>query len=236
MFLEKKTSDENVDMGLCYSVLHKCIRRCLVNESLYYGMLIFNDGTPNALRKRLVMYCLEDMGRLDLALDIFNCPDNKLLFYIQIVAKNKKTRITDWYRIICKHYEKISKETDIDEINEGIKIRKLEKDKNYKEIRNFLGKDLSKLYTFMDKVSYVWILKILLNKREELNYKLDKKVNQNLKPIKFDKIPDYALDKHVLNGTPGLKFFYENGAVIYNKVYEEDPYEKEAKVISYRQE
>ena len=49
MFLERKTTDEDVDMGLCYSI--------------YYGKLIFQDGTPNSLRKRLIMYCLEDMAR-----------------------------------------------------------------------------------------------------------------------------------------------------------------------------
>ena len=103
MFLSRETKDEDIDMGLCYSILHKCIRRCLVNQALYYGKLIYEDGTPNALRKRLIMYCIEDMGRLDLAIEIFNCDKFKLFTYIQIVAKNKKSRITDWYRIVCNN-------------------------------------------------------------------------------------------------------------------------------------
>tara|TARA_A100001015_G_scaffold135243_1_gene150058 strand:- start:100 stop:819 length:720 start_codon:yes stop_codon:yes gene_type:complete len=237
MFLERKTSDEEIDMGLCYSILHKCVRRCLINESLYYGKLIFQDGTPNALRKRLIIYCLEDMARLDLAIDIFNADENKLLFYIQIVAKNKKTRITDWFRIICREYHKKSKCcNDNIELTKGIGIQDFESKKDYKSIRKFLGKDLSKLYTFMDKVSYLWILKILWEKREELRYSLNKNINPKLRPIKFEKIPKFALDKHVLNGTPGLKFFFENGAVIENRIYQEDPYEKEAKKIAYLNE
>ena len=231
MFLEKKTSDKDIDMGLCYSILQKCVRRCLVNESLYYGKLIFHDGSPNVLRKRLVIYCLEDMARLDLALEIFNCDDNKLIPYIQTVAKNKKSRITDWYSIVCK----AKKNTDDEELLEGYKIRDLELKEDYKEIRKFLGKDLSKLYTFVNKLSFVWALKILWERREELRYPLDRSI-ETIKPQKFFKIPKYALDKHVLNGTPGLKFFFENGAVIENKIYQNEPYEKEAKKIAYMRE
>ena len=231
MFLEKKTSDKDIDMGLCYSILQKCVRRCLVNESLYYGKLIFHDGSPNVLRKRLIIYCLEDMARLDLALEIFNCDDNKLIPYIQIVAKNKKSRITDWYTIVCK----AKKNTDDEELLEGCKIRDLELKEDYKEIRKFLGKDLSKLYTFVNKLSFVWALKILWERREELRYPLDRSI-ETIKPQKFFKIPKYALDKHVLNGTPGLKFFFENGAVIENKIYQNEPYEKEAKKIAYMRE
>lgn len=236
MFLEKKTSDKDIDMGLCYSILQKCVRRCLINESLYYGKLIFYDGTPNALRKRLVMYCLEDMARLDLALEIFNSEDNKLISYIQIVAKNKKSRITDWYNIVCYHsfHKKLelSKENQNEEILEGYKIMDLQLKEDYKEIRKFLGKDLSKLYTYMNKLSFVWVLKILWDRREELRYPLDRTV-EPIKAKKFFKIPKYALDKHVLNGTPGLKFFFENGAVINNKIYKNEPYEIEAKKFSY---
>ena len=171
------------------------------------------------------------MARLDLALEIFNCDDNKLIPYIQIVAKNKKSRITDWYSIVCK----AKKNTDDEELLEGYKIRDLELKEDYKEIRKFLGKDLSKLYTFVNKLSFVWALKILWERREELRYPLDRSI-ETIKPQKFFKIPKYALDKHVLNGTPGLKFFFENGAVIENKIYQNEPYEKEAKKIAYMRE
>lgn len=234
MFLEKKTSDKDVDMGLCYSILHKCIRRCLVNEALYYGKLIYEDGTPNALRKRLIMYCIEDMGRLDLALEIFDCDKYKLFTYIQIVAKNKKSRITDWYRIVCNNLYSEGNKSDNEELNEGLIFREYEVKDDFKSIRKFLGKDLSKLYTFMDRNSFVWILKLLWEKREELRYPLDREINKFEKPIKFDKIPNYVMDKHVINGTPGLKFFFENGAVIFNKIYEIEPYEKEAKKIVFQ--
>ena len=232
MFLSRETKDEDIDMGLCYSILHKCIRRCLVKEALYYGKLIYNDGTPNALKRRLIMYCIEDMCRLDLALEIFNAPNNKLIFYIQIVAKNKKTRISDWFRIVCNDYHKYSTVSESNELIDGIKMRRLEKNGRFQEIRKFLGNDLSKLYTFMNKESYVWIVKILWQYRDELKYKLDKTIDLKLKDNKFDEIPTYVMDKHVINGTPGLKFFFENGGIIFNKIYENEPYEFEAKNIA----
>lgn len=36
------------------------------------------------------------------------------------------------------------------------------------------------------------------------------------------------MDKHVLNGTPGYKFFFDNGCIIKNCIYEDDPYKDEA--------
>ena len=62
MFLSRPTKDKGISIGICYSVLQKCIRRCMTEEALYYGKLIFNDGTPNSLRKRLIQSCLEDMA------------------------------------------------------------------------------------------------------------------------------------------------------------------------------
>jgi len=79
-------------------------------------------------------------------------------------------------------------------------------------------------------------LKILWDSREELKYELDRSINKKLKAKKFDEIPKYALDKHVLNGTPGLKFFFENGAIIFNKIYDDEPYEIESKNIYFHNE
>lgn len=236
MFLSRQTTDKNIDMGLCYSILQKCVRRCLLNEAIYYGKLIYLDGTPNALRKRLIQYCLEDMSRLDLALEILDVPDNKLFDYLQIITKNKKSRISEWYLSVCSDHFKY-KTKDIDkEVEEGIKIFALEKKSKFKEIRDFLGKDLSKLYSYMKKDKLVWAMKILWENRPELNYDLDRDIDKNIKARKFDEIPKYVLDKHVLNGTPGLKFFFENGAIIFNKVYENEPYEFEAKNIYFHNE
>lgn len=236
MFLTRQTTDSNIDMGLCYSILQKCVRRGLINEAMYHAKLIYHDGTPNALRKRLIVYCLEDMSRLDLALEILDTPDNELFDYLQIICNNKKSRISEWYLSVCyDHFKYKSKDVN-KEIEEGIKICSFEKRGKYKEIRDYLGKDLSKLYTFMKKDKLVWGLKILWDSREELKYELDRSINKNLKAKKFDEIPKYALDKHVLNGTPGLKFFFENGAIIFNKIYDDEPYEIESKNIYFHNE
>ena len=71
-FLRRETKEPGVSIGMCYSIFQKTIRRCMTSEALFYGKLIFNDGTPNSLRKRLVMSCLEDMANLELALEIMN--------------------------------------------------------------------------------------------------------------------------------------------------------------------
>ena len=97
MFLSRQTTDKKIDMGLCYSILQKCIRRGLINEAMYYGRLVFHDGSPNALRRRLIQFCLEDMSRLDLALEILDTDDRKLFDYLQIICINKKSRISCWF-------------------------------------------------------------------------------------------------------------------------------------------
>ena len=232
MFLNRPTIDKNVDMGLCYSIFQKCIRRCMLKEALYYGRLIYHYGTPNALRKRLIQSCIEDMSRLDIALELLESSNEKLLtYYLKIIVNNKKTRISEWYKEVCRDYIKFKMKPTNDEINEGIKICLLEKTKKHKEIKEYLGAEIYKLYMFMKKDSLVWIVKILWNNREELSYKLNLSIDKEIEGTKFEKIPSYVLDKHVKNGTKGYKFFLENGCVLNNKIYVNDRYEVEAKNI-----
>ena len=122
MFLSRPTKDRNVNIGLCYSILQKCIRRCMISESLYYGNLIYQDGSPNALRKRLIQSCLEDLSRLDLAIELLNVNDTKLFDYIYIIANNKKSRIVDWFSIVCSDYFHYDIETIDKEEIEGKKL------------------------------------------------------------------------------------------------------------------
>ena len=237
MFLSRPTKDKGINIGICYSILQKCIRRCMTQEALYYGKLIFNDGTPNSLRKRLVQSCLEDMANLDLSMEILNAPDNKLFNYIQIVSNNKKTHISSWYQRVCLDHAIYKTKNLETEIEDGIKMHLLEKNGNYKEVRKILGKEYSKLYSFMNKGRLVWAVKNLWNNREELRYELDRTVNKQIKAKKFDKIPDWVLDKHVPNGTPGYRFFFENGCIMNNRIYQlEEPYELESKNIYYDEE
>ena len=237
MFLSRPTKDKGISIGICYSVLQKCIRRCMTEEALYYGKLIFNDGTPNSLRKRLIQSCLEDMSNLELSIEILNAPDNKLFDYVQIASNNKKTHISSWYQRVCLDHA-IYKTKNLDqEIKDGAKMHFLEKDKNYKEIRKILGKEYNKLYSFMNKERLVWAVKILWQNRKELRYEIDRTVNKKIKARKFEKLPNWVLDKHVPNGTPGYKFFFDNGCVMNNRIYQlEEPYEIESKNIYFDEE
>jgi len=236
MFLSRPTKDKGINIGICYSILQKCIRRCMTEEALYYGKLVFDFGTPNSLRKRLVQSCLEDMAHLDLSMEIMNAPDNKLFNYLQIISNNKKTHISAWYQRVCLDHAIYQTKNLDQEIEDGVKLHILEKNKDYKEVRKFLGKEYSKLYSFMNKERLVWAVKILWENRKELNHPLDRTVNKKVKMKKFDKIPDWVLDKHVPNGTPGYKFFFDNGCILNNRIYQIEPYEMEAKNIYLNEE
>lgn len=233
MFLSRPTKDKNVNIGLCYSILQKCIRRCMISESLYYGNLIYQDGSPNALRKRLIQSCLEDLSRIDLAIELLDVKDIKLFDYIYIIANNKKSRIVDWFSIVCSDYFHYNTNTVNYEELEGIKVFQLDYNKKYKEIRDYLlndfeDKKINKLYSYMNKDKLVWCAKILWKTRDELKYPLDRTIDKGIKPNKFSSIPEWVMDKHVLNGTPGYQFFFDNGCIIKNRIYEEEPYQVEA--------
>ena len=79
-FLRKQTSEGSI--GLLYSVIQKCMRRGMEEECLYYSGVLFNEGTPNSLRKRLVYITNEDIGHINLSLEIMNCSDDDLFKYV----------------------------------------------------------------------------------------------------------------------------------------------------------
>ena len=234
-FLRKNTS-ENLNIGIIYSIFQKCIRRSLLEESLFYGQLLFKEGSPNCLRKRLIQSCLEDMANLNLALEILNSKDIELEDYIHILCNNKKTHLSAWFQRVSLHYsiyDLISNNTEIEKAKE---MNIYEFNNNLKEIRNFLGKDINKLYSFMDKSRLVWAVKILWDNRPELNYTINRNID-NVQAKRFRKIPNWVLDKHVKGGTPGYKFFFENGCKMNNRLYDDlEDYEKECKKLYFLEE
>lgn len=230
VFLRKKTADPNVSMGMAYSLLQKCIRRCLLPESLYYGNLISTDGTPNALRKRLVQSCLEDMCRWDLALEISTCSDNKLTDYLHIVTINKKTHLSAWAQRVALDRAIQNKTGENQEMKDLIHFTILDFKKDYTSIRKFLGNH-SKLFSFMNRERLVWTVKILWDNRLELQYPLIRNIDSNVIPRGFTTLPQWAKDKHVSGGKKGYQFFFDHSCVMNNRVYEEEDYEIECKKI-----
>lgn len=230
-FLRKTTCDKDVSIGIAYSAFQKTIRRGLTKNALYYGGLIYKYGTPNALRKRIIQSCLEDMCNLDLAIEVMKSSDEKLLDYIKIISQNKKTHISAWFQRVALDYAIYNTKTTNEEILTGIKMHNFEKNKNYKNLKEFLGKELYKLYTFMNRERLVWAVKILNASRNELNYTINYEL-EDIKEEKFNILPNYILDKHTPNGTPGYKFFFDHSLKMNNKLYlKEEPYEIECKNI-----
>jgi hypothetical protein len=215
-FLRKKTSEGNI--GLLYSIIQKTIRRGLENECLYYSKILFDEGTPNSLRKRLIYVTNEDIGHIELSNEIMNCDDVDLFKYVVICCRLQKTHDPAWLSRLALHYCMNDLETDNFELIEAKKMTFLVKDKKYKEIREYLGK-YGKMYTFTSKNNLVWSSYILFKNRKELNqnYSLEVDIPE---VFKFNEIPYWVKDKHVVGGVKGYKFFFENSLVVLENIYE----------------
>ena len=71
IYLRRDPIEKGVSICICYSIFQKCI----TSEALYYGQLIYNDGTRKSLR------------------EIMNTSDENLFDYI-----------SDWYHRIWLDY------------------------------------------------------------------------------------------------------------------------------------
>ena len=229
-FLRKQTSEGNV--GLLYSIIQKCIRRGLENESLYYSQILYNECTKNCLRKRLIYVCNEDICNLKLSQEILNCNDTDLFKYLIICCRMKKTHESAWLSRLALHYAMNNLKTDSKELNEAIKITNLVKKEDFKKIREYLGK-YSKMYSFTSKNNLVWASYIVFHNRPELNqtYDINDIQLEEIIPKKFNEIPFWVKDKHVPGGTKGYEFFFKNSLVMNIKLYDQDKYERETKIV-----
>ena len=118
-FLRKQTSEGSV--GLLYSIIQKCIRRGLENESLYYSQILYNECTKNCLRKRLIYVCNEDICNLKLSQEILECDDTDLFKYLIICCRMKKTHESAWLSRLALHYAMNNLTTELEELNMAIK-------------------------------------------------------------------------------------------------------------------
>ena len=229
-FLRKQTSEGSI--GLLYSVIQKCVRRGLESECLYYSDILYNEGTPNSLRKRLVYITNEDIGHLDLSNEIVGCSDEDLFKYVVICCRMKKTHDPAWLSRLALHYSMNNIKSDNDEMNEAIKLTEMVRDDNYKSIREYIGKKYSKMYTFSSKNNLVWAAHILYNRRPELKQDYDLNIEIPDKR-KFDTIPFWVMDKHVSGGQKGYQFFFDNSLVVNENIYGEngDKYAEECMAV-----
>ena len=148
-FLRKQTSEGSI--GLLYSIIQKCIRRGLEEECLYYSGILYKEGTPNSLRKRLVYVTNEDICNLKLAKEIMECKDEDLFKYIVICCRMKKTHDSAWLSRLALHYSMNNLKTDDEELIEAMKMTEFIRRNDYKSIREYIGKEYNKLYSFTDK-------------------------------------------------------------------------------------
>ena len=229
-FLRKQTSEGSI--GLLYSIIQKCIRRGLEEESLYYSNILYKEGTPNSLRKRLVYVTNEDICNLKLAKEIMECKDEDLFKYILICCRMKKTHDSAWLSRLALHYSMNNLKSDDEELIEAMKLTEFIRKDDYKSIRGYITKEYSKLYSFTDKNNLVWASYILLKNRSELNQEYD--INIEIpEGNKFNSIPNWVMDKHVSGGTKGYKFFFDNSLVVNENIYGDkgDKFSEECKKV-----
>ena len=153
-FLRKQTSEGSI--AELYSVIQKCIRRGLVEECLYYSDILFKEGTPNSLRKRLVYVTNEDIGHIKLSNEIVNCSDEDLFKYVVVCCRLKKTHDPAWLSRLALHYSMNNLKIDNPELIEAMKMTELVRKDDYKSIRLYIGKEYSKMYSFSGKNNLVW--------------------------------------------------------------------------------
>jgi len=229
-FLRKQTSEGSI--AELYSVIQKCIRRGLENECLYYSDILFNEGTPNSLRKRLVYVTNEDIGHINLSNEIVDCSDEDLYKYVVICCRLKKTHDPAWLSRLGVHYCMNNLETNNPELIEAKKLTEFVKNEDYNSIRKYIGKKYNKMYSFSGKNNLVWSSFILFNNRPELNqeYSLDIELPEKRK---FNKLPYWVYDKHVSGGTKGYQFFFDNSLVVNENIWGEggDKYAEECKKV-----
>ena len=229
-FLRKQTSEGSI--GLLYSVIQKCMRRGLEEECLYYSDILYKEGTPNSLRKRLVYVTNEDICNLKLSNEIMGCSDEDLYKYVVVCCRLKKTHDSAWLSRMALHYSMNNLKTDNPELIESIKMTEYVREDDYKSIREYIGKSYSKLYTFSGKNNLVWASYIMFKRRPELNQEYSLNIELPGKK-RFDEIPFWVKDKHVSGGEKGYKFFFDNSLVVNENIYGEkgDKYADECKKI-----
>ena len=162
-FLRKQTSEGSI--AVLYSLIQKCIRRGLEEECLYYSEILFNEGTPNSLRKRLVYVTNEDIGHIKLSNEIMECKNEDLFKYLIICCRLKKTHDPAWLSRLALHYSMNNLKSNDEELSEAMKLTEYVRKEYYKNIREYIGKEYSKLYTFSGKNNLVWASYILFNRR-----------------------------------------------------------------------
>jgi len=230
-FLRKQTSEGSI--GLLYSIIQKCLRRGLVEESLYYSKVLYNEGTPNSLRKRLVYVTNEDICHIKLSNEILNCLDEDLFKYVAVCCKLKKTHDSAWLSRLSLHYAMNNIVSTNKEMIEAIKLTEFVRKGDYKRIREYIGKINSKLYTFSGKNNLVWASYIMCNNRPELEQEyIIENVDMGIMR-KFPEVPFWVMDKHVSGGVKGYQFFFDNSLVVNENIYGDsgDKYSSECKKV-----
>lgn len=237
MFLKNKGASGQFTFDIIYSCLQKSLRRN--DYELSMEMVKEFRDYPNALKKRLIYICCEDLPNLYLIKDIYDTEAdiNKLLPFIKIICEHIKCReVIMAFRVACQ--DKINKEpfnkdddlytwcqklfTQLCKYDSDCKpvldelIRKFPILNEFKitNIFNFINKNRVVLYSI---IAFLTIDYITIKKYIPDNFNNNIPFDFNFKKLT---LPDYVYDKHVKispESQKTYKFFMDNIILIPRK-------------------
>lgn len=241
-FLRLKTS-HGFSMGDAYSAFQKYLRRGDIDYALYWGAQIGRSvgdikGYPNALKKRLLQHVLEDIGHLPYALRLLNSIKTptweELVQWIVLFCQLHKTRAAAWINRVAVEYITNPRCAPSKILKLVAETLILHRDRKIKELEEIYGKDIMKLYKFINNEVLVFHTYLLI---KNCIIVPDKMVLMlpNVPDVDLDtlrEIPDWVFDKHTIKGKAlgrGYTHFLETMIVNPRMFDTEDPFEIEAR-------
>ena len=236
MFLKNKSASGKFTFDIVYSCIQKSIRR---NDlELSFEMVKEFKDYPNALKKRLIYICCEDLPNLYLIRDIYNTEPtiDKLVPYVKIMCEHIKCReVIMGFRVACQ--DELNKKDFDKNDNMYTWCQKLytqlcKHDSDCKPVLDYLMDKfpilsdfkIGKVFNFINKnrvVLYSIIAYFTIDYITKENYGDYIKLN---KPFEFNFndliLPNYVYDKHVKISPESQKtyeFFMNNIILIPRK-------------------
>lgn len=240
-------------MADVYSCFQKYVRRGDFENAVYWASQIalpstgstMYKGYPNALRKRLLQHALEDVGNIDIALQLLDTPTpswDALVPWIQRLCLFPKTRAAAWANRVAVEYIENPSAAPTLLLTRCAEALVLHRDEKITELSLLFPKPVMKLYKEINKevlAFHAYSLKAL-GILDIAPSTPPATLSVSCSPVNPDwlvrrDVPDWAYDKHTARGKSlgrGYEHFFET-MVIHPRLLdtEIDMFEAEAKAL-----
>lgn len=206
------------------SWLQKCVRRGLVDKAVSVANLYLQDNQKEGLRRKLLVFCYEDIGLGVPEMNLLLSKETDLLRQTEMLAKAPKNRENDRFLLAVRDfYPKLIKNSEIKEevsvlheicnladtwfSNKRLKLNKVNVEQGFsflKEISTSDGKEIimqaEKDYFLLSKHNSFGartsLAHIVLTSLRKINFSHWEIPQLNQAPIALSFVDDFALDKH----------------------------------------